>query len=84
MTAILVMASHIVALFLRQSMVMNAFSGTLISSSKMELIHSSPSRTKMGSALTTPAGLKKKKKKKKAHLSTNAREAKMSALIGFV
>lgn len=31
-TAILVMASHIVALFLRQSMATNASSGTLISS----------------------------------------------------
>lgn len=59
MTAIWVMETSIVATWVRQMMAMNAFTGTLTSSWRKELIPSTPTRTKMDLALTTSAGQEK-------------------------
>lgn len=53
------MESHIVAMWVRQMMAMNACTGTLTSSWREELIPSTPSRTKTDLALTTSAGREK-------------------------
>lgn len=62
MTAMWMMASHIVVVSVRQMMVMNASSGTLTSSSIKELIPSHPSRTQMDLALTTSAEIQMERK----------------------
>lgn len=59
MTAMWMMESRTVATWVRLMMVMNASTGTLTSSWRMELIPSTPLRTKMDLGLTTSAGQEK-------------------------
>lgn len=59
MTAMWMMENRTVEMWVKQMMVMNASTGTLTSSWRMESIPSTPLRTKMDLALTTSAGLEK-------------------------
>jgi len=56
MTALWMMESHIVAMRVRQMMVMNASTGTHTSSWRKDLIPLTPLRTQMDLAVTTVAG----------------------------